>query len=137
MCCIAVWALFMPIKSSLGLKSAWVYHNPLVILSAFVLLCIFLKIKFYSNIVNQLAGAAFTCFLFHIKIINDIYESNMINKSVFILIAYVFSVVFGIYLISYLIYIIYSFLATPLLALVKSFPFVNKNLFDSLSLFSD
>ena len=127
--CILVWAL-LPINQ-FGLRSAWLYDNPFVIFSAFLLLCLFSSFTFYSGVINELSRAAFTCFLFHIRIINGIYDSNMINRSAFVLFAYLLSAAFCVYIFSYMIDKGYSFIISPFLKLIKRFSFISNPLFDS------
>lgn len=70
---IYMWALFNSTMELKELCSAWCYHNPLVILMAVLLFLAFKDLKFRSRLINEIAGAAFTCFLFQwymLRIVN-------------------------------------------------------------------
>ncbi len=66
---ITIWAEFNNIFPSTRMRSAWVHHNPIVILYALLLFILFNKIKIKSNIINTSAKSVYTCFLAHCHII--------------------------------------------------------------------
>ena len=72
---IFVWALLTRGVVHTEMLSAWVYHNPLVILSAVLLFIIFADNKNFSNkIINSFSAASFTVFLIHTMVMDCLYH---------------------------------------------------------------
>jgi surface polysaccharide O-acyltransferase-like enzyme len=94
--------------------SATSYSNPFVIMLAVAILCLFNKIKWHSNMVNELAGAAFTCYLFHLVLIRrigvEVYAAGPTWRFV---LHFILSVVL-IYIVSYLVYKLYNLVFSTL-----------------------
>lgn len=65
---IFVGALITENMTRMEMRSAWVYHNPLVIASAVLLFAMFVRLNITSNLINKISAASFTCFLLHNKI---------------------------------------------------------------------
>lgn len=88
-------------------KGILTYQNPLVIIiSAFILL-LFLNIRFQNKIINELARSTFTCFLCHVKIIENYNLENIVNQNMLILGIHQFGLAIALYILSYVVFKIY------------------------------
>ena len=102
------WAKLSSIFERFEMRSAWVYHNPLVILSAVLLLAIALKkTKVTIGIVNSISAAAFTAFLVHTKVMKYTGIKHAAESSIMIMLLHMVFVVTGLYLLSWGIHICY------------------------------
>lgn len=103
---IMSWAL---VEHNLGLEyvTAWYYNNPLVVLLAIHVFQIFRSIKFYSAVVNELAKAAFTCFLFHCALLGFVGIKYFVNARPYLLLVHILLVPILLYLASYIAYRLY------------------------------
>ena len=108
-CVIFAWSVGNEYLSLFGLRSAWVYHNPLVIAMAALLFILFKDLNFSSHIVNELAGAAFTCFLFHGCLLEYIGIQKAVSGSLIKMILHIVLVLPGLYLLSYIVYKTYDY----------------------------
>ena len=61
--------------------SAWLYHNPIVILLGVMLLLYFKELNFYSNFVNIAAKSVYTCFLAHCQLITIVKIEDFAKMS--------------------------------------------------------
>ncbi len=107
---IFLWALITENMTRMELRSAWVYHNPLVILSAVLLFCIFAKLDFSSKLINRLAGAAFTNFLLHSEILGIFAIETAINAGVGPMLMHVIFVAISCYILAWIAHEIYHFM---------------------------
>lgn len=107
---IFAWVLATQNLTFLELKSAWVYHNPLVILSAVLLLAMFAKLEMSSKVINSLSTASFTCFILHTNIIGlfDIQSAAQSNMGV--LLAHLLFVVVSCYLLAWVAHKLYHWM---------------------------
>lgn len=85
----------------------WNYNNPLIILLAAIIYLLFSNYHYNNKIINELAKAAFTCYLVHGYFINKVFIEEVVNKSVFVLMLHQIGVAMGIYILSYIVYKIY------------------------------
>ncbi len=107
--CIYCWALLGQNMTRYELRGAWVYHNPLIILNCVCLFLLLSRMKFKSRIINDLAGASFTCLLLHSLVLGRAgIEKAAISSPVYMTIHLLVSVL-AIYLISWVFYKLYSF----------------------------
>ena len=125
------WALACNSFTIFELRSAWVYHNPFVILSSVFLFLVFKSFSFSVPAINNLSKAALTCFLFHIKVMDLIYNytKTLVEGSSIILIVFLMGLAIGMYLISFVIYTLYSILMNPLVSLIKKIKILNRSMF--------
>lgn len=107
---ILLWSIANDFTHINGLRSAWVYHNPFVILLTVSLFALFKKIKLESRIVNDLAKASFVCFLVHGYFLPFIKIKFFVNQPFYIMILHIVICVIGIYAISWIAYKAYTFL---------------------------
>lgn len=104
---ISLWAFVNTLLSKHGLRSAWVYHNPLVILQAVLFFVLFSRLTFQSTIVNNLSKASFTCFLFHGYVLGLIKIEWAVEQPLPIMLVHICVCICIIYLLSWVVYQIY------------------------------
>ena len=68
--------------------ATWYYNNPIIILMSAYILLFFMDIHFESKIINELAKAAFTCFLFHEFLLRHIRIEQFVNRGILVLIVH-------------------------------------------------
>lgn len=116
---ISLWAFVNTLLSKHGLRSAWVYHNPLVILQAVLFFILFSRLTFQSTIVNNLAKASFTCFLFHGYILGLIKIEWAVEQPLPIMLVHICVCICIIYLLSWVVYQIYRLCTGWLFDIIK------------------
>lgn len=107
--CIFFWALLCRRFHLLELRSAWMYHNPLVIFSAVLLFLFFRSLSFKSKAINRLSAASFTCYLVHTRLLNFTGINNAVSSSVPYMLAHIVLVLIGIYIAAWIIHEMYHF----------------------------
>ena len=108
-------------KSGLGYGTVWNYNNPMIIIISACVLLLFREIKIYSKIINELAKGAFTCFLFHVIFFKYFNIEEAVAMPLPILILHQIIMVITIYIVSYLIYKLYSLFRKPIIKLISPF----------------
>lgn len=68
---------------------------------------LFLKLKFYSRVINELAGATFTCYLFHGDFINMLGIREAVKSEWYLMIIHQVIVCVGMYIMSCIVFKIY------------------------------
>lgn len=116
---IFVWFLFTTKLTRLELSSAWVYHNPVVILLSALLFILFNSFSFSNRIINELAKASLTCFLFHGMLLQYMKIEKYATGKVFVMIAHIIAVTIVCYLSSYVVYKIYNGMFKTLKRIMK------------------
>lgn len=112
---IFIWAEVNEKMTLNGLRSAWCYHNPFVLLFSVSCLIFFMKMKFKNTIINELSKAAFTCFLLHPYCLYYMQIGKFVRSSPFIMCCHLFVSIIVVFLLSWIVYKIYSFVVEPLL----------------------
>lgn len=107
-CIVFGWALSSRGLELQEMRCAWMYHNPLVILMAVLLFCIFRTFTFKNRIINELAGASFTCFLLHGYFLNYLAVEKFATGNMLMLMGHILLVTVGCYLVSYVVYKLYG-----------------------------
>lgn len=98
---------------------AYRYQNPLVIAEAVLYFLFFKQIKLKnSRIINSFAAAAFPSYLIHINLFRYCGIEEAVLRPMPLLLAHVFGCIIGIYLISWVIYTVYSFVTRPLFSMI-------------------
>ena len=118
---IFLWALLTENFTRLELRSAWVYHNPLVILSSVLLFLIFKQFTFSNKGINELAKGSFTCFLVHGFILGMIGIETAAKSSVLRMLIHIIVVIPCIYLISWIVYKLYSVATSWIFKFLRKF----------------
>ena len=98
----------------LGHTATWHYDHPVLVLIPAFLILLANNFNFESKIINGLAKAAFTSYLFHYSILPYAKIGQFVNRNIFILIAHQFGTAILIYLLSYLVYTIYNLITAPI-----------------------
>lgn len=94
--------------------SSWAYCNPLVVIEAVLVFQIFRNISIEHNrIINRLAGASFSVYVIHTKIIGHIGIEHFVNKNIVIILAHLLCCCVVIYLVSWVLFEVYSILMEP------------------------
>jgi surface polysaccharide O-acyltransferase-like enzyme len=107
------------IKDPTILSMPYRYQNPLVISEAVLYFLLFKQIDLGSSrVINSLAAATFPAYLIHLNLLGYCRIPEVVTKSTPIVIAHVAGCIVGIYLISWVIYTVYSLGANPLLRLI-------------------
>lgn len=107
---ILLWSIANQKLTSIGLRSAWVYHNPFVLLSAALLFQFFRTLHFKSAFINRLAAASFTSFLIHSQFLGYAGIDKAVAGSPITIIAHAIAVSVVIYLIAWIVHEVYTFL---------------------------
>ena len=102
----------------------WNYNNPLVIILSAAWFIIFKNIHFRSRVINELAKGSFTCFLVHGALLQYLNIPNYINGNVIKLVLHVVLCSAGLYVLSYIVYKIYSLCTDWFIKLVS--PAINR-----------
>lgn len=114
-CVIFGWSCMNELLQKNGLRSAWVYYNPFVILLAVSLFIFFSKMNMKSGIINELAKASFSCFLVHGAVLGFFDIKEAVKQPSTIMLLHVIVVVVCAYICSYFIFQIYDMLSKPIL----------------------
>lgn len=115
-CGIFGWSIANEYTLVHGIRSAWCYHNPFVIALAVVLFLCFKEMNFYSKWINELAKAAFTCFLIQGLFLDYVNIESAVSSSWWKMLLHIGIVAIGIYLASYVIYKIYDWMMRKLMS---------------------
>lgn len=108
-----LWAEINNYTSVQGLRSAWCYHNPFIIIMAVSLFVCFSKFTFSNRIVNSLAKAAFMSYILHTKVIMLFKWDEYLQFNVISMLAIITAVIFLLYAVSWIVYNAYTVLSTP------------------------
>lgn len=119
------WAIVCDILPKVGLRSAWVYCNPFVILLSVSLFTLFSAYHFHSSIINVLAKSSFTCFLVHQYVIGFFNISDYVNAPIYCLLLHVIVTIISIYLICWFIWKVYDMVIQPLVSKMDKYTIVN------------
>lgn len=105
----------------LGINSpvSWNYNNPLVFGIAASAFMLFLRFSFSSKIINEIAGATFTCFLINTIAFSKADIPSAVSGNLFQLVLNQLIVVFATYIIAYVIYKVYSLCTGWFFKLIK------------------
>ena len=116
--CIAIIMAWARINDRIGFfseRSAWEYCNPFVILEAAIILCIFLRIDFGKNkVLNKLAEATFTVFLFHQVFIRHLKIEEFVTGNTALMILHIIVCPVIIYLVCFGVHWIYHLIMNPI-----------------------
>lgn len=124
---IFVWALANERTSGIGFRSAWCYHNPFVIIEAILYFVIFLRLSFYSKIINSLAKAAFTCFLIHGTFLSQLRIQQFVNQNIIFLLGHILISCAILYILSFMMFVLYDLCTGKILNKMNQIQLFNEN----------
>lgn len=126
--CLTVMYFTTNIETTYALnRITWNYNNPIVILLSVLIFLSFKDLRINSRVVNELAKGAFTCYIFHgdFMLLFGIPGVGAATSShVLVMLAHQLLVAASFYMLSYVIYKIYTLFTKPLLRLIA--PLCNK-----------
>jgi len=120
LCVMFIWAWFVYPLPRKEMGSSWMYHNPLVILMAVLLFLLFSSFDFEKKWINELAKAAFTCFLLHAMMLDFVGIEKYSTGNVFVMLVHIVVVVVFCYICSYIVYKIYNCTIGKILSLIEN-----------------
>lgn len=125
-CILALITVMSILEHKMGYASivTWNYNNPLVIILSAGWFIIFKNIHFRSRVINELAKGSFTCFLVHGALLQYLNIPNYINGNIIKLVLHVILCSAGLYVLSYIVYKIYSLCTDWFIKLVS--PAINR-----------
>lgn len=100
-CLISFWAYINTFFSHHGMRSAWVYHNPFVILLTIAFFLLFNTFTFKSRFVNATSKLCFLCFLIHSRAIFHFNLESLVGQPFLFLMLHYITFVVGMFGISY------------------------------------
>ena len=111
---VFIWAFSEEPMTRFGLRSAWCYHNPLVILLAVQLFALFRQFKFNNSLISQLGGAAFTSYLMNSFVLKHSAIDVYATQSVWVMLIHYLLVAVSIYVIAVPLHKVYWFIIKPI-----------------------
>lgn len=119
-CIGIIWVLSLfehGCNNSGGRINAWNYNNPVVIVLSASLILFFVQLRIKSVVINELAGAGFICFLINSRLLSHCPIEKIVGKSLFSMA--ICQIGIGLFVISYLLYKVYSFSIKRILLFIK------------------
>ncbi len=95
-------------------RSATSYANPVVILSGVFIFLLFRRISIQSKIINSLAKATFTCFLFHDWLLSHLGIEQIVSMNPIVLCGHILVVIPAIFAVSWVVWKVYDFISAPI-----------------------
>lgn len=105
---IFVWSIACEHLVTFGLRSAWEYCNPLVVLQAVSLFLIFKKFLFHNTFVNRMAKSVFTCFLVHGRLLGYMRIEEFVLKAPHVMLLHMLITAIILYSIGWCVWWIYN-----------------------------
>lgn len=120
--CITVMWFTTNIETAYALnRITWNYNNPLVIILSVLIFLSFKDLRINSRVVNELAKGAFICYIFHVDfmLLFGIPGIGTATSShVLVMLAHQTLVAASFYMISYVIYKVYTLFSKPILRMI-------------------
>lgn len=113
---IFAWSVVCTQLSKQGMRSSWVYHNPLVIIYSILLFLLFKSFHFSHKFINYLAKSVLLCFLIHSGVIAniDIGISRVCNGNPLLMLLHYFAFSVVMIVVSCIAYELYSIMTKKL-----------------------
>lgn len=120
--CSTIMFFTSNIESIYGLnRVTWYYNNPIVIVMSALFFLLFKEFRINSRVVNELAKAAFTCYIFHgdfMLLFGIPGIEKATSSSVVIMLVHQALTAVSLYLVSYVIYKAYSPVSRQIMRLI-------------------
>lgn len=109
---IFIWSLVCSHMYRQGMRSSWVYHNPLVIIYSILLFLLFKRFHFTNRYINYSAKSVLLCFLIHSGIIAnmDIGISRVCDGNIFLMLTHYFGFSIVMMIVSVIAYELFNFI---------------------------
>lgn len=110
-CCLMLsfcWAWFSSHDAGSMGRSAWAYHNPLTIMMAVLMFVLFSRIHITNKIINDVAKAAFACFLIHAHVITHMSIKEFVQRPIPIMLIHIMVCMIASYALSYIFFKVYD-----------------------------
>lgn len=117
---IFLWGYLCDLTQWHSTKSAWEYHNPLVILLSVLLLDYFRGLDFQYKFINDLAKGAFFCYLIHWKILMHAKIDYFATQPICYMLLHILVLIIVCYIISWFAYLIYNIVFNKLFTKLDS-----------------
>ena len=117
---LVIWARINDTVGFYTERSAWEYCNPIVILSAVLIFCLFAKMNFGVNkFINRLANSTFTVYLLHGVFLPYIGIEKAVTGNVMIMLLHICLSVIAIYICCLCVHFIYSWIIKHILGKLR------------------
>ena len=110
------------------------YNNPLIIILATIIYILFCRIKINSVFINRIAKASFTCFILHSSFLPYCRIEKAVNSSILILIIHQVIVAVGLYMLSYVVFLLYDRVLCNVC--IHGYKFVRKTVINQITQYS-
>lgn len=109
-----IWHFADEIFGKLPVSTAWEYCNPIIIIEAITVFCIFKSFKIRSGIINFLAKASFTFYLIHATFLKYIKIDYYVQKDFPVMLFHIVICGVGIYIVSVIIWFMWDSFSRPI-----------------------
>ena len=106
---------------------AWSYCNPLVIIESVSVFLLFVSFDFKSRAVNNMAKAAYTCYLLHGFLLPYLNIGSIVSKGVSYYFLYLILVMLALYFFSYIVYLTYNYFTSGFISKLDKYQIPYKN----------
>lgn len=98
----------------------WNFENPLIIIESVALFMFFNSLKIKSNkVINALAAGVYPTYLIHINLLEYLQIERFVQSGTAIMVLHMLGCMFGLFLVSFLIYTLYDLLTRPLFNMIS------------------
>lgn len=98
----------------------WNFENPLIIIESVALFMFFNSLKIKSiKVINALAAGVYPTYLIHINLLEYLQIERFVQSGTAIMVLHMLGSMFGLFLVSYLIYTLYDLLTRPLFNMIS------------------
>lgn len=98
----------------------WNFENPLIIIESVALFMFFNSLKIKSDkVINALAAGVYPTYLIHINLLEYLQIERFVQSGTAIMVLHMLGCMFGLFLVSFLIYTLYDLLTRPLFNMIS------------------
>lgn len=98
----------------------WNFENPLIIIESVALFMFFNSLKIKSNkVINALAAGVYPTYLIHINLLEYLQIERFVQSGTAIMVLHMLGCMFGLFLVSFVIYTLYDLLTRPLFNMIS------------------
>ncbi len=122
-CCVMILLVWARVNDKIGYlaeRTAWDYCNPVVIIEAAIIFVLFTRLNIGTvKPINLMAKACFMTFLIHPALIKYIPIETIVSSNTVIMLLKIFVYVDAVYVVSWIVYIVYSAVINPVFRALK------------------